>query len=75
MSTELQSHQIFNAVADALIAVGVGTREKKRILASTMDVVGVPFLSFAHYESDQAITELFGERGIRRAAWAVPDAR
>lgn len=58
---------IFEAVADALIEVGANDNQKKRILASTMDVVGVPMMSIHRYRDDAMIVELFGERGVRFA--------
>ncbi|ANZ35202.1 hypothetical protein BBK82_03085 [Lentzea guizhouensis] len=61
------SWQIFNAVADALIQAGATEQEKKRILAGTMDVVGVPLPSFSRYSGDATIVELFGERGVQQA--------
>lgn len=57
--------QTFEAVADALIAVGATDRVTTRILAATMDVVGVPVLSVKRYRDHEAIVALFAERGVR----------
>lgn len=58
--------EIFNAVADALIGVGAPAKVKLKVLAATMDNVGVPFMSFQRYLDDPTIVGLFGERGIRQ---------
>jgi len=54
----------FEAVADALVAVGAGDRAKIHILAAAMNVVGVPALSLQRYQQDEAIVELFASRGV-----------
>ncbi len=60
----------FEAVADALVAVGAGDRIKIHILAAAMNVVGVPALSLNRYREDEAIVELFASRGVRLAEQA-----
>lgn len=57
--------ETFEAVADALVAVGAADRIKTHILAATMDVVGVPMLSLSRYRQDPAIVALFAQRGVR----------
>jgi hypothetical protein len=57
----------FEAVADALVAVGASDRDKIHILAAAMNVVAVPALSLERYRGDEAIVELFSSRGVRFA--------
>lgn len=56
---------VFEAVADALVQLGAPDRVKTRILAATMDQVGVPMMSLERYRDDKAIVALFAERGVR----------
>ena len=56
--------QIFEAVADALVATPTPNRIKRHILAATMDVVGVPMMSVLKYKNDPEIVKLFAERGV-----------
>lgn len=64
--------ETFEAVADALVKVRASDRVKTRVLAATMDVVGVPMLSVNRYREDAAIVALFASRGVRIVA-PVPD--
>lgn len=57
--------QIFQAVADALVAIDTPDHLKRQILACTMDSVGVPMTLILRYRNDPVIVELFGSRGVR----------
>jgi hypothetical protein len=61
------TEKLFNAVADALIRHGANPRTKRDVLATLMDRIGVPLMSFSRYLTDPTIEALFNERGLRRA--------
>lgn len=64
MSWNGNTHRVFIAVADALIADGADAETLHDVLAALMDHIGVPMMLAQHYSHVPPIVALFAERGV-----------
>lgn len=61
----MNTFEVFEAIADALVAGRMRDNTKRAVLAAWMDCEGVPMMSLERYRDDPAIVALFAERGVR----------